>query len=106
MKGVGMENKALDNSEKVLLLGILHYAEAIFLLIVKFVPFHVKLYDLYLTEYISNRLLVDTIIMGTLLYALSLSFKNHKKSIIKQFGRLLENALEEVLFMLPVNGWG
>jgi hypothetical protein len=76
-----MENKALDNNEKILLLGILHYLAAIVLLIVKFAPFNVNLYDLYLTEYTSNILLTDTIIMGTLLFALSLPLKkpqNHQ----------------------------
>jgi hypothetical protein len=71
-----MENKALDNNDKILLLGILHYVAAIFLLIVKFSPFNVNLYDLYLTEHTSNVLLADTIIVGTLLYALTLAQKH------------------------------
>ena len=74
-----MENKALDTNDKILLLGILHYVSAIFLLIVKFAPFNVNLYDLYLTEYTSNVLLADTIIMGTLLYALAIA-KNQASS--------------------------
>jgi hypothetical protein len=71
-----MKRKTLDNKEKLLLLGILHYVAAIFLLIVKFAPFNVDLYDLYLTEHTSNVLLIDTIIMGTLLYALTITEKN------------------------------
>jgi len=74
-----MENKALDTNDKILLLGILHYVAAIFLLIVKFAPFNVNLYDLYLTEHTSNVLLADTIIMGTLLYALAIA-KNQASS--------------------------
>ena len=70
-----MEKKALDNSDKILLLGILHYVAAIFLVIVKFAPFNVNLYDLYLTEHTSDVLLADTIIVGTLLYALTLVTK-------------------------------
>jgi len=70
-----MEKKALTNNEKLLLLGILHYVAAIFLIIVKFAPFNVNLYDLYLTEHTSNVLLIDTIIMGTLLYALTITKK-------------------------------
>jgi hypothetical protein len=74
-----MGKKVLDNSEKILLLGILHYVAAIFLLIVKFAPFNVDLYDLFLTEHTSNVLLADTLIMGTILYALSLPFKKIQK---------------------------
>jgi hypothetical protein len=70
-----MEKKALNNNEKLLLLGILHYVAAIFLIIVKFAPFNVNLYDLYLTEHTSNVLLIDTIIVGTLLYALTITKK-------------------------------
>ena len=65
-----MENKALDNSEKVLLLGILHYALAIFLIIAKIVPFNVLDY-LQLTEQTYAILLFDSILMGSILYALS-----------------------------------
>ena len=74
-----MENKALDNNDKILLLGIIHYVAAIFLLIVKFAPLNVNLYALYLTEHTSNVLLADTIIMGTLLYALAIE-KNQASS--------------------------
>ena len=70
-----MEKKALNNNEKLLLLGILHYIAAIFLIIVKFAPLNVNLYDLYLTEHTSNVLLIDTIIVGTLLYALTITKK-------------------------------
>ncbi|PVX25648.1 MAG: hypothetical protein CW716_07600 [Candidatus Bathyarchaeum sp.] len=70
---------ALDDCEKILLLGILHYVAAIFLLIVKFAPFNVNLYDLYLTEHTSNVLLADTLTMGTILYALSVSVKKTQK---------------------------
>ena len=45
-----MENKALNTNEKILLLGILHYVVAIFLIIIKFVPFNVSLSDILLTE--------------------------------------------------------
>jgi hypothetical protein len=75
MRGNVMENKGLDNNEKLLLLGILHYVVAIFLIIVKFAPFNVNIYDLYLTEHTSNVLLADTIIMGTLLYVLTITKK-------------------------------
>ena len=74
-----MENKALDNNDKILLLGIIHYVAAIFLLIVKFAPLNVNLYALYLTEHTANVLLADTIIMGTLLYALAIE-KNQASS--------------------------
>jgi len=65
-----MENKALDNSEKILLLGILHYALAIFLIIIKIVPFNVLEY-LQLTEPTYAILLFGSILMGSILYALS-----------------------------------
>jgi len=80
MKGDSMEKKAIDNGEKILLIAILHYVAAIFLLIVKFEPFNVNLYDLFLTEHTSNVLLADTIIMGTILYALSLPFNKTQKT--------------------------
>jgi hypothetical protein len=70
-----MEKKGLDNNEKLLLLGILHYIAAFFLIIVKFAPFNVNLYDLYLTEHTSDVLLIDTIIVGTILYALTITKK-------------------------------
>jgi hypothetical protein len=70
-----MEGNSLDNNEKLLLLGIFHYIIAIFLIIVKFAPFDVNLYDLYLTEHTSDVLLVDTIVMGTIIYALTIMKK-------------------------------
>ena len=70
-----MEGNGLDNNEKLLLLGIFHYVMAIFLIIVKFAPFDVNLYDLYLTEHTSDVLLVDTIVMGTIIYALTIMKK-------------------------------
>jgi len=73
--GNGVEKKALDNGEKILLLEILNFVAAIFLLIVNFAPFNVNFYDLFLTEYKSNVLLVDLLIMGTILYALFRPFK-------------------------------
>ena len=77
--GDSIGNRKLDTSEKILLLGILHYVAAIFLMIVKFPPFHVNVYDLYLTEYASNILLADTLIMGTILCTLSLPIKKPQK---------------------------
>jgi len=74
-----MENKALDNNEKILLLGILHYIIAIFLIIVKIIPFNVLDY-LNLTEQTYAILLFDSILMGSILYALSYPLqKNHPK---------------------------
>jgi len=74
-----MENKALDNNEKILLLGILHYIIAIFLIIVKIIPFNVLDY-LNLTEQTYAILLLDSILMGSILYALSYPLqKNHPK---------------------------
>lgn len=66
-----MENKTLNINEKLLLLGILHYVIAIALIIVKFAPFNVDRYNIYLTEQTYALLLADSIIMGTILYALS-----------------------------------
>jgi len=74
-----MENKALSNNEKILLLGILHYIIAIFLIIVKIIPFNVLDY-LNLTEQTYAILLLDSILMGSILYALSYPLqKNHPK---------------------------
>jgi hypothetical protein len=74
-----MENKALDNNEKILLLGILHYIIAIFLIIVKIIPFNVLDY-IQLTEQTYAILLLDSILMGSILYALSYPLqKNHPK---------------------------
>lgn len=66
-----MENKALNTNEKILLLGILHYIVAISLIIIKFAPFNVSLSDILLTEQTYAVLLADSIIMGSILYALS-----------------------------------
>ena len=75
-----MENKALNTNEKILLLGILHYIVAIFLIIIKFAPFNVSLSDILLTEQTYAVLLADCIIMGSILYALSGSLqKNFQK---------------------------
>jgi hypothetical protein len=65
-----MENKSFDNSEKILLLGIVHYAVAIFLIIIKIVPFDVLEY-LQLTEQTYVIVLFDSMTMGSILYALS-----------------------------------
>ena len=65
-----MENKAFANNEKILLLGIFHYALAILLIIIKIVPFHV-LEFMQLTEQAYALVLLDCIIMGSILYALS-----------------------------------
>ena len=65
-----VENMALDNNEKILLLGILHYVVAIFLIILKIIPFDVLDY-LQLTEQTYVILLIDSILMGSILYALS-----------------------------------
>jgi len=74
-----VKNKALDNNEKILLLGILHYAVAIFLIIAKIIPFNVLDY-LQLTEQTYAILLFDSILMGSILYALSYPLqKNHPK---------------------------
>ena len=70
-----MEDRGLNNNEKLLSLGILHYVMAIFLIIVKFAPFDVNLYDLYLTEHTSDVLLVDAIVVGTIIYALTIGKK-------------------------------
>jgi hypothetical protein len=65
-----LENKAFANNEKILLLGIFHYALAILLIIIKMVPFHV-LEFMQLTEQAYALVLLDCIIMGSILYALS-----------------------------------
>jgi hypothetical protein len=74
-----VENMALDNNEKILLLGILHYAVAIFLIVAKIIPFNV-LECLKLTEQTYTLLIFDSIVMGSILYALSYPLqKNHPK---------------------------
>jgi hypothetical protein len=70
-----MENKALDNNEKILLLGILHYVAAIALIILKIIPIDSLLDYIGLTEQTYAVLLVDSIVMGTILYALSSSLQ-------------------------------
>ena len=76
-----MENKALNTNEKILLLGILHYVVAIFLIIIKFAPFNVSLSDILLTEQTYAVLLADSIIMGSILYALSGSLQKNPQKI-------------------------
>jgi len=73
----------MDNNESLLLLGILHYVVAIFLLLAKFAPFNVNLYDLYLTEHTSDVLLVDAIIVGTILYALTIVKKEKQPKALR-----------------------
>ena len=70
-----MENRTLDTKEKLLLLGIIHYVAAIVLLIVKFAPFNVDLSETIISEQTYVLFLANSIIMGTILYALSLPFK-------------------------------
>ena len=76
-----MENKAFNTNEKILLLGILHYVVAIVLIIIKFVPFNVSLSDILLTEQTYAVLLADSIIMGSILYALSGALQKNPKKI-------------------------
>ncbi len=76
-----MENKALNTNEKILLLGILHYVVAIFLIIIKFAPVNVSLSDILLTEQTYAVLLADSIIMGSILYALSGSLQKNPQKI-------------------------
>ena len=66
-----MENKRLNTNEKILLLGILHYVVAIVLIIIKFARFNILLSDILLTEQTYAVLLADSIIMCSILYALS-----------------------------------
>ena len=76
-----MENKALNTNEKILLLGILHYVVAIFLIIIKFAPFNVSLSDIFLTEQTYAVFLADSIIMGSILYALSGALQKNPQKI-------------------------
>ena len=76
-----MENKALNTNEKILLLGILHYVVAIFLIIIKFAPFNVSVSDILLTEQTYAVILADSIIMGSILYALSGALQKNPKKI-------------------------
>ena len=66
-----MENKGLSNGEKILLLGIIHYAVAVFLIVAKLAPFNVIFEVLEVTDQTYAFLLVDTMVMGSLLYVLS-----------------------------------
>ena len=72
-----MENTALNTNEKLLLLGIIHYAVAIVLIIVSFAPFNVDLSETIISEQTYLLFLVDSIIMGTIFYALSTSLKKN-----------------------------
>ena len=72
-----MENMALSTNEKLLLLGIIHYAVAIVLIIVKFAPFNVDLSKAIISEQTYELFLADSIIMGTIFYALSAPFKKN-----------------------------
>lgn len=66
-----MDNKALNTKEKLLLLGIVHYVVAIVLIIIKFAPFGVDLSGAIVSEQTYVLFLADSIIMGTIFYALS-----------------------------------
>ena len=70
-----MENRALNTNEKLLLLGIIHYAIAIVLIIIKFAPFNVDLSETIISEQAYTLLLADALIMGTVFYALSAPLK-------------------------------
>ena len=70
-----MENRALSTNEKLLLLGIIHYAVAIVLIIVKFAPFNVDLSETIISEQTYELFLADSIIRGTIFYALSAPLK-------------------------------
>ena len=70
-----MKNMALSTNEKLLLLGIIHYAIAIVLIIVKFAPFNVDLSETIISEQTYILFLADSIIMGTIFYALSAPLK-------------------------------
>ncbi len=76
-----MENKRLNTNEKILLLGILHYVVAIVLIIIKFAPFNILLSDILLTEQTYAVLLADSIIMCSILYALSGSLQKNPQKI-------------------------
>ena len=76
MRGNGVKKKPLSTDEKLIILGVLHYLVAIFLMVITFAPFNIPLSSLLLTEQTYTLLLADTIIMGTILYALGMSKKN------------------------------
>ena len=70
-----MENRAFSTNEKLLLLGIIHYAVAIVLIIFKFAPFNVDLSETIISEQTYVLFLAGSIIMGTIFYALSAPHK-------------------------------
>jgi hypothetical protein len=72
-----MENRSLGTNEKLLILGIIHYAVAIVLIIVKFAPFNVDLSETIISEQTYVLFLADSIIMGTIFYALSVPLKKN-----------------------------
>jgi hypothetical protein len=72
-----MENRTFSTNEKLLLLGIIHYAVAIVLIIIKFAPFNVDLSETIISEQTYILFLADSIIMGTIFYALSTPFKKN-----------------------------
>jgi hypothetical protein len=72
-----MENRALNINEKLLLLGIFHYVLAIVLIIIKFAPFNVDLTETIISEQTYVLLLVDSLIMGSIFYALSAPLKKN-----------------------------
>jgi hypothetical protein len=75
-----MEDKTLNTKEKLLLLGILHYAVAIVLIIIKFAPFNVDLSETIITEQTYILLLADSIVMGSIFYVLSGSLQKEPQS--------------------------
>ena len=72
-----MENSSLNTNEKLLLLGIIHYVLAIVLIIIKFAPFNVDLTETIISEQTYVLLLADSLIMGSMFYALSAPFKKN-----------------------------
>jgi hypothetical protein len=72
-----MEKMALSTNEKLLLLGIIHYVVAIVLIIVKFAPFNVDLSETIISEQTYVLFLADSIIIGTIFYALSAPLKKN-----------------------------
>ena len=65
------DNKSLTTKEKLLLLGIIHYIVAIVLIIIRFAPFNIDYLDISMTEQTYLLILADSLIMGTIFYALS-----------------------------------
>jgi len=72
-----MEGRALNTNEKLLILGIVHYVVALVLIIVKFAPFNVDISETIISEQTYLLFLADSIIMGTIFYALSAPFKKN-----------------------------